>query len=381
MERWLSVFGLLFLFISCEKNKINIEETEYLYFQTSTEINQYFGLPVHNQILVTPFGNLAKATANGYSFDMDLNQIDEIPICGNLVNFQSEVISTQQNNLAFFISGLKVNGVYSNRFKLISRLGSLIYELKIPTQQKVEVTSLVETEENHYWLVGRIFNPALQNFDYLIIHVDRFKNNYELTTMVAPENEGFSNIIFNGAELIAYGYQQIIGEETRNLSLFKLDLNLNKLGHAIFNFHGYQEAQDLLLLPNNALVITAHSSETNPLHNILAMKLNSNFEVIWKKEIGEERHEGPESAILDSYGNIVIAGRTNSYGADYQKAILVKISTDGNLISTYNFDNQKDTYINSLFELGHNYYLVGRSIDANGKKELVAIKHHTAADW
>lgn len=369
------ILSFCLLLSGCKKTDTNNTNTEYLYFDTESEFDQFFGFPMNNQIWITGSGNLKESQPKSYNFNFNLQQINDIPLCGQAVVNQSEIIETQQGDLAFFTSGFLKENNFMNKFQLIANNGNSIYELKIPTSEKVEINTLIETGENRFFLVGRIFNSNIQNFDYLIIAIDRFKNTFELKTWEAPQNEGFSDIVFDGNHLVVYGYQQILGVETRNLTLHKLDLNLNILKSKTFDFEGYQESQDLLMLPNQQFVITAHSSETDPLHNILIMRLTSDFEIVWKKEVGEERHEGPEVAIFDSYGNIVIAARTNSYGEDYQKALLVKLSSEGELLSTHSFINQIDTYPNSIFEYHNSLYLVGRILNSSGKKELVAIKH------
>jgi len=66
--------------------------------------------------------------------------------------------------------------------------------------------------------------------------------------------------------------------------------------------------------------------------DIFLLKYNSTGNLLWDKTWGGSSHEYPYGFASDASGNTFITGRTNSYGAGYSDAFLLKYDSSGNLL-------------------------------------------------
>jgi hypothetical protein len=153
-----------------------------------------------------------------------------------------------------------------------------------------------------------------------------------------------------------------------------LNANLNFDFDTVFNFNDYQEGQKMILMPNGNFCLAGHSAETDILHNILVMEIDVTGKIIWKNEYGGGLHEGAEDLILSNNGNLLIAARSNSYGKNIQKAVLIETTSKGKQLQLNVFDNYPDIWINNILETDLNTFMVGKAKTiSNGNDDLILI--------
>ena len=130
----------------------------------------------------------------------------------------------------------------------------------------------------------------------------------------------------------------------------------------------------MILMPNGNFCLAGHSAETDILHNILAMEIDETGKIIWKQEYGGALHECAEDLILSNNENLLIAARSNSYGKNIQKAVLIETTSKGKQLQLNVFDNYPDIWINNILKSDLNTFMVGKAKTIfNGNDDLILI--------
>ncbi len=111
-------------------------------------------------------------------------------------------------------------------------------------------------------------------------------------------------------------------------------------------------------------------------HDILLIKANSAGDTIWTKTFGGSEAEYGTNIIATSDGNILIAGRTESFGAGSLGDIfLVKVNSSGDTLWTASYPDQDQEVPFHLMETKNGEYLVTGTNEDNGQyRELYLLK-------
>lgn len=199
--------------------------------------------------------------------------------------------------------------------------------------------------------------------------------------------------IFNVSDLnnqpsyIIYGVTTLIGNGMKDIVVINIDNNGNIIWQKIFGGQKNDKIKCGIQLSNKQIVLAGSSESSSPLYNLdmsltdrlenmFAIKLDINGNIIWKKSYAiasyefatslyHSKNEEISSIIEDTNGNIKFTGYTDSNNNIIYGTIN---STNGNLLSIYSYNIQKQGYNVDCIEKGvkilninGKYFIVGES--------------------
>ena len=149
------------------------------------------------------------------------------------------------------------------------------------------------------------------------------------------------------------------------------------IGDSLDNF-GYSVAQDL-----NGFIYVAGSTNGTSSHGSLDMylvKLDSSGNVLWEKTYGGPQSDEANSIVLDSNGDIVLAGTTQSFGSGGADAFVLKVDSAGTSIWSKTFGGAGNENFQAITPIrGGGYVLVGSS-SSFGNNHGYAVRINNVGD-
>jgi hypothetical protein len=175
-----------------------------------------------------------------------------------------------------------------------------------------------------------------------------------------------------------------------DLFLLITDIYGNQIG-ALHNYGGMgsEFGKSIQVAEDGSIYIAGSYFQTSPSDNtdVYLLKLNTDGDTLWTKTFGGNSDDQATSLLVDTDGNLVIAGITESFGNGGKDGLLIKTDTDGNLIEamkTFGFEN--DDELQSVIQYDGGYYCLGSTYNyqQSNANSLFIIKtniHGTAVDY
>ncbi len=180
-----------------------------------------------------------------------------------------------------------------------------------------------------------------------------------------------STVVSNDDNLI------ICGNIGSNLSILKITKTGTQIWRNNFGAGNTSSASGVTEL-NGDLFICGKTSRnySTTKNDILLIKANSSGDTIWTKTYGGVEAEYGTNIIATSDGNILIAGKTESFGAgSFGDIYLVKVNTSGDKLWTASYPDQDQEFPFHLMETQNGEYLVtGTNEDNSQYRELYLLK-------
>ncbi len=180
-----------------------------------------------------------------------------------------------------------------------------------------------------------------------------------------------STVVSNDDNLI------ICGNTGSNLSILKITKTGTQIWRNDFEAGNNSSASGVAEL-NGYIFICGKTSRnySTTKNDILLIKANSAGDTIWTKTYGGAEAEYGTNIIATSDGNILIAGKTESFGAGmFGDIYLVKVNTSGDTIWTASYPDQDQEVPFHLMETQNGEYLItGTNEDNSQYRELYLLK-------
>ena len=181
-----------------------------------------------------------------------------------------------------------------------------------------------------------------------------------------------STIISNDNNLL------ICGNLSNNISVLKL----SKLGNQIWRkdfYTGEGSVSTAIAESNiNELFICGYTlrNYANSSQDVLLIKTNSNGDTIWTKTYGGINADYSTSIIFTSDGNLLMSGKTESFGAgSFGDIYLVKVNKNGDTLWTNSYPDPDQEVPFHLIETHNGEYLItGTNEDNSNPRELYLLK-------
>lgn len=360
----------VFMFISfwgCIKDKnVPLENLE-LSYPFNNNSAQYHGVLDMSSVFIA--GKITNANEDILWLETNLlgEKTNETSIDLGADEFGEFVIKTSTQQfvvLANQIDAKKLNHAY---FLLLDKNGNIIYNKKFKGNPRIKIIHGIEYEPGIFYLAGEITKTEGNAKKIWIAYINVLTDSVTEKTIGYYLNnnslaEGATNLVKgNNKNIYLLGYAQPMLNEDRDFTFFEFSQDLSVLKSKPIILPGYQEGQKMLELPNGNFAIAGHTSETDPHHNIALLEINASGEVISKNEFGQMHHEGAEDLILTQFGSLLITARTNSFGENNQKGMLLKTDLLGNQINQIVFNKFHDFYPNNILESATDFYIIGKS--------------------
>jgi hypothetical protein len=170
----------------------------------------------------------------------------------------------------------------------------------------------------------------------------------------------------------------ICGNTGASLSIFKISKSGNQIWRNDFLAGSGSQASGIAQTTNQDIFICGRTSRTyaSTKNDILLVKTNTTGDTIWTKIYGGIESEYGECIIATSDGNLLIAGKTESFGAgSFGDIYLVKVNTNGDTLWTKHYPDQDQEVSFHLMETITGEYLVtGTNEDNSNPRELYLLK-------
>jgi hypothetical protein len=180
-----------------------------------------------------------------------------------------------------------------------------------------------------------------------------------------------STVVSNDDNLI------ICGNTGSNLSILKITKTGTQIWLNDFGAGNNSSASGVTELNGDIFICGKTSRNYSTTKNdILLIKANSSGDTIWTKTYGGEEAEYGTNIIATSDGNILIAGKTESFGAgSFGDIYLVKVNTSGDTLWTASYPDQDQEVPFHLMETQNGEYLItGTNEDNSQYRELYLLK-------
>ncbi len=130
---------------------------------------------------------------------------------------------------------------------------------------------------------------------------------------------------------------------------------------------------------------TDESGNTSEISKILKITTFGAGAISWITTYGGNEIDLANSVIVDSYGNIVIAGKTNSFGAGGYDVYVIKTDQDGNLIWENTFGGAEEDYGVDIVEADDGGYTIAGVTNSFGDNPsnviLINTDFNGYVDW
>ncbi|MFB0923756.1 MAG: hypothetical protein QMB65_00505, partial [Vicingaceae bacterium] len=236
----------------------------------------------------------------------------------------------------------------------------------------------IELSNSEFCIAGTTESFGSGSRDIYMIWIDQSGNLIREKTHGGVSSDGSSKILeIDNQEIMLYGYTYSYGAGNRDLYLLKTNFTGDSLWSQTYGGSGYEESQAFSQLPDGGYLLCAHSSSTDPNHNMYGVRTDVNGVQLWDVNYGGAQHDGGQALLVNNAGNYVFIGRTMSNGTGMRDAMMVISDPSGQAISTSYIGGTLNDQIDGIIEKGESYYMVGQSASfGNGDNDVYLVKQH-----
>lgn len=252
--------------------------------------------------------------------------------------------------------------------------GNLIWQKEFGGVYSDQGKDVIELQSGGFMLIGITQSFGLEPASLYVVRTDANGNEAWSSTFGGDGIDGGSELIeVNGFEVMLLGFTSSFGAGDRDIYLQRVSVDGDSLWSATYGGSGYEESQAFQRTSDGGYVMSNHTASEEPNHSLMATRLDAGGTVIWQQEFGTPTaHEGGEGMLVDSEGNFIFLGRTNSFGFDEQ-VYFIKTNLDGNLIEERNFGAEGNQQGIDIIEADNAYFIAGRS-NVGGEMDILLIK-------
>lgn len=173
----------------------------------------------------------------------------------------------------------------------------------------------------------------------------------------------------------------VCGNNDNNLFILKITKQGKQIWRNDFSAGYNSYASGISEVNGNIFICGSSTKELSGSNSdVLLIKINSSGDTIWTRTYGGVDADYGKNIISTSDGNLLIAGKTESFGAGtFGDIYLLKLNTDGEILWTMSYPDQDQEVPFHLFETKNGEYLVtGTNEDNNQYRELYLLKISSA---
>tara|TARA_B100000809_G_scaffold140505_1_gene138041 strand:- start:3946 stop:5124 length:1179 start_codon:yes stop_codon:yes gene_type:complete len=323
--------------------------------------------------------SLGDVNGDHYLIKTDLNGsiISEHTFGGTMEEEGIEIIATNDGNFILIGSTTSLGAGQKDIHVIkIDPNGSQIWEntyggiLNDAPQQIIELTNSL------FCIAATTTSFGAGDRDIYMIWIDQNGTLIREKTHGGINSDGSSEILeIDNQEIMLYGFTYSYGAGNRDLYLLKTNFTGDSLWSQTYGGSGYEESQAFSQLANGGYLLCAHSSSTDPNHNMYGVKTNVSGTQLWDVNYGGAQHDGGQALLVNNAGNYVFIGRTMSNGSGMRDAMMVISDPSGQAISTSYIGGTLNDQIDGIIENGDYYYMVGQSTSfGNGDNDVYLVK-------
>ena len=286
------------------------------------------------------------------------------------------MILSNDNNL--ILTGTSISG--GNRdIKVIKSTidGNVIWEHTYGTLLDESVGGITQTAQGNYCL-SATKEVVVGNKDVYLLWINDNGDKINEQTYGGALRDGGMEVLNVNSNLVVLAYTNSYGAGGQDYMLIKVNEQGDSIWAHTYGGDDYEESQEFVQLQDGSFIINGHSKSTDPMHNMFAVKTDANGIEQWSKNFGGAMHDGGEAILLNSKGNIVLVGRSMSFGNGERNIYIVEIDANGNLVSEKPIITPTYDWATSIVELNGYYYITGYTqLTASDQTDVFLLKIKT----
>ncbi len=241
----------------------------------------------------------------------------------------------------------------------------------------------IATPDTGIIAVGTTSSYGAGNTDIYVVKTDSLCNKIWSKTFGRNNIEqGYSIKNTSDGAFIIAGFTNSIGAGGYDAYLLKIDSNGQQLWEKTYGGYDWDFAYSIVELPDSGFAVCGETY-TNSLGNsdVYLFRTDKNGNLIWQKNIGGTQQDVANDLILDTDTNLVLVGKTKSFGNGQEDMYLIKTNLLGDTIWTKTFGdtlNECGFRLIQTQDLG--YVIVGyaESYSPEGDLEMHSLKTDSA---
>ncbi|HAP69398.1 MAG TPA: hypothetical protein DCR04_06675 [Flavobacteriales bacterium] len=252
--------------------------------------------------------------------------------------------------------------------------GNIIWQKEFGGVYSDQAKDVIALENGGFMMIGITSSFGAGAASMYVVRTDGNGNEVWSRTFSGGGIDGGSELLqVNSFEVMLLGFTSSFGAGDRDIYLQKVSVDGDSLWSSTYGGSGYEESQAFAQTADGGFVMSNHTASEEPNHSLMTSRLDAGGTTIWQQEFGTPTaHEGGEGILVDSEGNFVFLGRTNSYGNDEQ-VYYIKTDADGNVLEQLNFGGEGDQTGTDIVEIDDAHFITGRSTVA-GDTDILLMK-------
>ena len=238
--------------------------------------------------------------------------------------------------------------------------------------------SLIQTSDGGYAIAGNTSSFGAGENDVYVVKLDAKGNLQWTKTIGGPDIDESQSLIqtSDGGYAIA-GTTKSFGAGEPDVYVVKLDANGNLQWTKTIGGENWDVSFSIIQTSDGGYAIAGATKSFGAGEwDVYVVKLDAKGNLQWTKTIGGEKTDVGESLIQTSDGGYVIAGVTQSFGAENPNVYVVKLDASGNLQWTKTIGGGKGETGESLIQTSDGgYAITGLTITFGaGKWDVYVVK-------
>jgi hypothetical protein len=220
--------------------------------------------------------------------------------------------------------------------------------------------SVQQTSDGGYIVVGETYSFGAGDYDAFLVKTDANGNIQWAKTYGGTSGDlAFSVQQTSDGGYIVAGYTWSFGADVKDIFLIKTDASGNIIWAKIYGGIGYDEAYSVQQTSDGGYIVAgATLSFGAGYYDIFLIKTDASGNIIWAKTYGGTGRDGALSVQQTSDGGYIVAGWTDSFGADSFDVFLIKTDANGNIIWAKTYGGTGEDYAFSVQQTSDGGYIV-----------------------
>ena len=200
--------------------------------------------------------------------------------------------------------------------------------------------SVQQTSDGEYIIAGNTYSYGAGDYDVYLIKTDpNGDSQWQKTFGGSDSDHGYSVQQTTDGGYIIAGFTYSYGAGDYDVYLIKTDPNGNSQWQRTFGGPNYEDGYSVQQTSDGGYIIAGSTDSYGAEYtNIYLIKTDPNGDSEWQKTFGGNLGESGYSVQQTSDGGYIIAGLTDSYGAGNWDVYLIKLCPDGTLSADFNCD-------------------------------------------
>jgi hypothetical protein len=263
----------------------------------------------------------------------------------------------------------------------IDKNGNKIWDKTFGGSRFDEANAIIKAD-NGYIIVGDTDSFGEGKGDVWVIKIDKNGNKIWNKSFGGTDYDGAKAIIKADDGYIIVGSTYSFGAGRVDAWVIKIDKNGNKIWDKTFGGSGWDDADAIIKVNNGYIIVGYTDSFGAGYRDAWIIKIDKNGNKIWDKTFGGSSYDEAK-AIIKADNGYIIVGDTNSFGEGKGDAWVIKIDKNGNKIWDKTFGGSSYDEANAIIKADNGYIIAGytESFGA-GKKDvwIIKIEKHTLND-